>query len=198
MALLSPTRASFFYKKKRLDWSIIMIDHPCDRIESILLALYTFYDFIFMSEDGGINLHTIFYAVHIWVKRPTYVVCGVDLLHIMLSLLISYLTYKWAKDRHANFVSFLKRLFLLNEKFNHQKNIQTWCDGFLVWSFVLLLTMWWCAQLSPAQPSPTPCTSCESKLPDGTPNCALLPNLSKYAFSPILKSTIWFDLIPKG
>lgn len=153
MALLSPTRASFFYKKKRLDWSIIMIDHPCDRIESILLALYTFYDFIFMSEDGGINLHTIFYAVHIWVKRPTYVVCGVDLLHIMLSLLISYLTYKWAKDRACKFRVFLKKAFSFKWKIQSPKkhsNMMWW------FSSLKLCTFTYNVMMRPAQPSPAP------------------------------------------
>jgi hypothetical protein len=175
-----------------------MIDHPCDRIESILLTLYTFYDFTFMSEDGELTC-TQFWMQYTLGKEAHICCVWVDLLHIMLALLISYLAYKWAKDRHANFMSFKKAFFKM--KFNDQKNIQTWWDGFLVWNFVLYLlyddapspTLPHCAP-----PHPTLCTSCESKLPDGTPNCALLPNLSIYAFSPILKSTIWFDLIPKG
>jgi len=123
---------------------------------SIYFLRFHFY----MSEDGGINLHTILDAVHIWVKRPHICCVWVDLLHIMLSLLISYLTYKWAKDRACKFHVFLKRLFSFKWKIQSPKNIQTWCDGFLVWSFVLYLQ---CDDVpSPAPPhAPVVKVSCQ-------------------------------------
>jgi hypothetical protein len=75
MALLS-LQEQFVYKKKGLHWSIIMIDHPCDRIESILVALYTFYDFIVMSEDGELTCTQFLMQYTLGKERPTYVVCG--------------------------------------------------------------------------------------------------------------------------
>lgn len=159
-----------------------MIDHPCDRIESILLTLYTFYDFTFMSEDGELTC-TQFWMQYTLGKEAHICCVWVDLLHIMLALLISYLAYKWAKDKHANFMSF-KKAFFKNEIQWPKKhsNMMRWFSSL---KLCTLLTIWLCTQphTAPLHSTPPHPTSCESKLPDGTPNCALLPNLSIYMLS---------------